>query len=376
MSETLQPADRELIERESALPGMPTVLDPAALAGLAGDAATCRYLRYKPGTSLLASIRAGREDLLLTAYPPGSGRLRRLAERAERMGALRALDPARGLVLADATVDRALPGLAVARRRHRALRGVVYKAGRRWVGIDGERVVKVHAPDAAVRAVRAHWRAAAHLETASLRGVDPDLGIVETAFVPGTGMRSLPGVERDRAAHRVGAAIARLHDVRAGASTDGDRSAESRAALDGVSAVAPWALERAERVAAIAGAARAGRGHGRLVHGDFSADQVVVREDGSVVILDLDPAGTGDPLDDLARWRAAAVVDGAPGEDGFAALAAGYASVRPVSLDALDALTAGALVLRLIEPFRLRRRDWAARVEAILARAERLAGIP
>jgi aminoglycoside phosphotransferase (APT) family kinase protein len=128
----------------------------------------------------------------------------------------------------------------------------------------------------------------------------------------------------------------------------------------------------ATRIAAALDAAPA---RPRLIHGDFSADQVIW--DGSRArIIDWDEVRDGDPAADFGAFRArleAQVLDGriTDSEAGHAqeALVAGYAE-RAEPPAALAAQAAAALLKLTVEGFRARRPDWPARAEALLARAE------
>src|SRR4051794_3279027 len=61
----LCPADTDLVRRDSALPGLATLLDPDAFAaalcravpGLGVEGGRITYVRYKPGTSCLVGYR-------------------------------------------------------------------------------------------------------------------------------------------------------------------------------------------------------------------------------------------------------------------------------------------------------------------------------
>ena len=61
----LSPADADLVRRDSALPGLATLLDPEAflatlrqaMPAVGGVAASITYVRYKPGTSCLVGYR-------------------------------------------------------------------------------------------------------------------------------------------------------------------------------------------------------------------------------------------------------------------------------------------------------------------------------
>ena len=379
--------DLSLIRNDTRLAALATLLDGERIGALlrsAGhevDAARVAYVRYKPHTSAVAGVfvsdgRGETRAVHAAAYPVAAhDKLDKLRRRPDLV---LADDREHGLVLALDEADRHLPGIREARRRHPDLDAVVYKPGRRWVGIshsDGV-VVKVHTLDAARAAVAAYERVAPHLPTARLVAVDETLGIVTTALIEGLPLDDLRGQNAGtRAATEAGRALARLHAVDAGtapsraASSYDDASDAARA----VGALAPDLASRAERIArascrAIAALPRPTR---TLVHGDFSADQVVVASNGTAHIIDLDRAHHGDPLDDLACWAADALAR--HDEDGSDGLLAGYrAAGGRVDRAALAPRVAVALLRRAVEPFRLRIPGWRAHVERILAHAERL----
>lgn len=179
---------------------------------------------------------------------------------------------------------------------------LVYKPGRRWVAVadgDGGRVlVKVHRPAAAAAHVAAHrLLAGAGLPTADLGRVS-GRGVVRTAFVPGTPLDLLG---RPGCGERSGGILAALHaaPVPPGApagSAPADPTAALASAVVAVRAIVPAAGERARCAAAAARQVLTGRAAVALVHGDLSADQVIVRPDLLIVrpdLLDGGPAGPG-----------------------------------------------------------------------------------
>jgi aminoglycoside phosphotransferase (APT) family kinase protein len=82
-----------------------------------------------------------------------------------------------------------------------------------------------------------------------------------------------------------------------------------------------------------------------VLHGDLSPDQVLVRDDGTAVLLDLDRIALGPSGWDGAQWTAAQL---ATGEDRL-----------PAPVPAPPALLAAACLLRAPEPFRRLRPGWA-----------------
>lgn len=397
----LSPADLRLCARDPALPGLPLLLDAAAMAQALGCAAlTPAYLRYKPGVSCTASfLTAGGQALAVHAYPAD-----RYAEESRRPRWRRdpavTLLPEHGAIVVPARLDRHLRGLRKVldpdqgARSLRRVAGVQpelaagrmvllrYKPGRRLVAridLDGQprAVLKVMGAAAFDRALIGATAAMAQGQ-APLLGGDSRLRAILTAWIPGrpvcpemTGRAPDPSV-----VGQIGAALAALHGDRfrpaADWSAEGDAKAVLTAAAD-LGALDPdlgaQALGLAADLAARLGRARFTPG---LVHGDFSADQVVMAGD-RPVILDWDNAGCGDPARDLGSFLArldAQVADAllTRGQaDGLgAALLQGYGGAP----ETLPLHHARALLLLAGEGYRARRSDWPARGRALLDRAE------
>ncbi|NHI16917.1 phosphotransferase [Microbacterium excoecariae] len=365
----------DLARRDRAIPALADALDAAGLAARAGAAsAEVTYRRYKPGVSLdvglvLVAADGVRTPARAVAYGAESApKLRRDARR----GAL-AVDTARGFGILPDEADRDLPGIAVARRAHPAVRVLVYKPGRRWVGrCDACAViVKVHRPAASRAASAGHALLADLTATAAEGHTDLDRGILETDLLPGRA----PGSGDADALRAAGRALARIHtrgaEAPAAAGVAWRRA--RRAALDGalaqLRAVAPAAGESARAVARQLAEEIARPRAIAPIHGDFSRDQLLV-SGGDVAIVDLDRAGFGDPLWDLAS-AAADSLEG--GGDGLPALADGYrAAGGKVDPAAFRALTAAALLQRAAEPFRRGADDWRDRAVDTVALAARL----
>jgi len=129
----------------------------------------------------------------------------------------------------------------------------------------------------------------------------------------------------------------------------------------------------ARRLAAELASARAGY---RPLHGDFSANQVLVGSQ-QVAIVDLDSACYGDPADDLGNFIAQAERHALRGglqpgrvEAIKAALLAGYAQGNPLLPKRIGLYTAVKLLRATRFPFRARDPDWPQRTESLLDRAE------
>ncbi|WP_066907326.1 phosphotransferase family protein [Millisia brevis] len=387
--------DVSIIRRERNLPGLSALLDMDELrvrlevAGVPAVCATPTYLRLKPATSAVAGVRLDAGDshryARVVAYPVGAHRkLERLARRADAAGGLLMLDDRVGLAVCTDTCDPDLPGIRSARTRHPYAEVLVYKPGRRWVArcSDCEVLLKVHTPARAAEVVSAHRSLERLVPTAPIVEVD-DSGVVVTRLLPGRGVADLAGGDRHDAEVRTGIVLARLHrhsarlgrgSVRttsSGAVDDSQFARGLHTAAAGVAAIAPTLAGRADALADRVVRALAGRGERTLVHGDFSADQVLLDRWGAPILIDLDRAGIGDPLLDPAAWVADAIARGAEPEHAGAGLRAGYrAGGGRIDDAALAAHTAGALLHRAVEPFRRRRSDWDIRAHALIATAE------
>lgn len=186
--------------------------------------------------------------------------------------------------------------------------------------------------------------------------------------------------------HMAGAALARLHrqDASLERVLDGPAVAGTlRGTAEGLTCLQPELAERADRLVARLDRLLTDRGPRReaTIHGDFSSDQVLVR-DGEVAVVDLDGAARGEPLIDLAWFEASLLADAAvQGFDrdlarrAFRTLLEAYQTVSVLeSPHRLAAFTGAALLRRAVEPFRLRVERWPEANEALLAEAEAMAG--
>lgn len=326
------PADKALVARDWRIPGLAAALDAVNLAeGLdrvlpaAGvTSASLSYVRYKPGTSCVAAgvahTPAGEISLWVKAFRHSdAARAHRLAD-----GARIPVAAGRGGVLlpdgATAVVflpnERALRAVAVLHdegRRRRRLRAAFdgradlpvltpaptplrHKPERRWVArLGGQLLVKVYAAGEFPRALLAARMATPGVPRPELVGVNPAARMLLWRWVDGEPLGAVsPAVQADLVE-----ALVRLHRGDGGALPPVDQPAAVLAACGAVAGVAPELRGRADTVARQVGTHLARLAPTTVtVHGDLTADQVVVGD--GVTLLDFDNAAAGDPAVDLA----------------------------------------------------------------------------
>jgi len=335
------------------LPGLPEIL-----------ALGPSYLRYKPGTSVVAAVSVDGAPAQAVAYPVGlHDKLGRLIREAHAAGELIRADEARGIAIVAVAADRDLPGIRSALRRHPRAVTLAYKPARRWVARCDECgvIVKVHAPDRAASALAGHRALAGLVSTADLVHVGGD-GVIETRIVPGA------LADDDAGARAAGRILAGLHAAPIPA---GNPRADAPVA-GALAAVLPALSAREALLAEGIREALATSARRAPVHGDFSADQVLTGAAGTFVI-DLDRAGAGDPHADLGSWAADEIARGIPRALASTALREGYlAAGGRINAPALLAHTAAGVFRRAAEPFRRQDEGWARECERMLGEAEAL----
>ena len=393
----LSPADAEIAARDTRLPGLAAVLDAPSLARRAGlGTYLACYLRYKPGTSCVAGLlpaAGGLGALTVMTYP------------AERYAEIRARSewregPEPALFLDDICTalvplrhDRKLKAahrLCCPKRRTRylaklGLEGAVltllrYKPGRRLVlradlPSGCRAILKAHGQESFVAAAQGA-RHADRVAGLPCLAMDGRRGVVVSAWIDGAPLDP-EHVPLD-AVRGAGAELARLH-LAAALPDRPARGIDLGPAAEAVANLRPGLAERAAALAATLAEHQRGRTRERAVlHGDFSADQVVLSGKGATLI-DWDRLDLGDPGRDLGSFLARLDVDvleGSLPQDRAGAVAsallAGYSETRGCLPDGVEIHRAGALLALASEGFRRRRADWAKETEAILARAETL----
>jgi aminoglycoside phosphotransferase (APT) family kinase protein len=418
-------ADAALAARDPSLPGLRTLLDAEAFAaalseheptaGITGARPT--YVRYKRGTSCLAAFEVATRSGPALVYartqrPDDRDKLRKVRRRAAPAPTL-GLD---GLLLDERHIavyaypnDRRLPvlrTLADAERRSRLLARLVpdlaagelellrYKPERRLVArvhAGGRSAIvrllepaRARRPRRAARALALNgaFRTPALLAASSRRG----LSVFEWLDGRPLDVALAAGWPGDAELRAVGRALAALHAVRpSGELRARDEASALRAAADAVGALVPAAPVDPRALAATL-AARLGEAPCQAaLHGDFSCDQVLLRA-GGPALLDLDHARRGDPATDLGSFAGdlelRVLAGELPGERAVAAVASladGYRAGggSPVVVArGLGPWAAAALLVRAVEPFRLREPDWEHLSARCLIRAAERAARP
>ncbi|HLR93325.1 MAG TPA: phosphotransferase [Jiangellaceae bacterium] len=413
-------ADQELLEREPTLPGVAVLFDEAALTACVQahqpsvSEVRLRYLRYKPGTAMVAGLTlTAAEGTSFAAARAMSmsdqTKLVKYQDAAQRAGAWSVTEPEHGLCVYDAAADRHLPGLRRVLRSgsepETGLHALRYKPERRWVGRReaasdglGPALIKVHRPHAAQAAVTAHRTVAqAGLPVPTLRKTRIRRGLVISDWLPGTPLdATTPTAEQ---LTELGAVLARLHALPC-AGAPGEAATEHRltaqvhrrraeditTAVRAISAVHPEAAELAARTARRVLASLSDRAfRNGVLHGDLSADQVLVRPNGDLTLLDLDRSRVGDPIEDLASWIATDLRQGMrrgraqplpTALDEYAPFVEAYQrAAGPVAPVHLHDAVAVALLMLADEPFRYRSPDWANEIERIVQAAAWFSGV-
>jgi thiamine kinase-like enzyme len=413
----LRAADQDLVVRDPAVPGLAVLLDEEALGRWLSEQmqesvrVRVHYLRYKHATSC---VLAGDVDVadsvracLVAAYAhPDHVKATKTLQRAPA-GSVLGVDPALGLLATTSAADRDLPALAlldddVSRRRllrrvlgdrpglrHATVRALRHNPHRRWVGIVQPRqgpaaVLRCYRPArarAATEAIAA-W-AGGEPRTPRLLGVHPRRGVAAVDFMPGRLLSQ--GTVADFLA--AGRALARLHCRREVVLRTSGPVAEARAVRASaglLSVLLPDMAEDLDDLAGVLGNRLVAMEHVRRpIHGDFSADQVVVG-DRAVGLIDLDSARLADPAVDLACASASMTLDVVLGqldcttaEQQMGALHEGYALVGDVPGEArLATHEAAHLLRRAVKPFRLRMTpEWPSASRDLVERARnRLSG--
>jgi hypothetical protein len=404
-----QEADRALAARDTRIPALVWLLDDELLSALIGESVHIARTRYKAQTSALIAFRRGGSGpdrygwaLTMSKTADVGAKLQRRAQRSDTYGGgirLFRPDPLQTdivvavgpieddwrlrpnlLWLRDHGLGRLGAPLAVPDRflngRTRVLR---YKPERRLVVRvpSGTRpiVVKTAAqPYSDGSGLRLRQRLDAHGVPVLPELADAECAAHGISASPEWGDGDLGSTDNDAAAYRAGEALAAIHGVPVGATEETAnevRNVERQLAATRsmIAALLPELEAPATRLAdRLLAQLHAPDLHGQpvLVHGDFSADQVLVR--GSTVrIIDFDRFRTADPALDIGSFAAVEEITGhRPGgpEAGgrkAAHLIDGYQQAGGhVSRTGVDTWAAFRLFLGSVDPFRDRASAWPA----------------
>ena len=402
----LSPANRELVARDPALPGLALLLDPPALLAwlrgrwpaLALSGLEPSYLRYKPGTSCLAGYRLmvdGKATWLTFI-----ARRRDAFEKFEKVllksglpgpfGAGRELVPELALTMASFPTDRGLKRLwRVAQpqawgpllgKLHLPCEAVIeplrYRPERRFVGRVARdhaslAVLKLHAPEAFARALTnaSAFVSAGPLVVPRLIGSSPRHGAVASEWLAGSSARS-----DATSARRIGAALVALHRQSAPSLaqlTCRDQQASARALAEDIAALLPALAKRAGLLADRIAKVLQSDAPAVSLHGDCHLEQILDLGE-TIALVDFDEAARGPAAWDFGNLQAhQALSEPGNGAAFKEALLEGYrAAGGTVTERDVAAQTALGLLRLATRPFREQLPDWPKAIAAILTQAE------
>lgn len=418
----LTPADEKLTRRDSALPGLATLLDTEAFAasllkalpGLEAGRIQPVYARYKPRTSCLVgwtAIVSGRPvNLYAVTYNP-QNEIKLIKARK------RALKPypsgQKTIVLEDCSLVihifpddkelKALGKLTQAETRARifgamapgipwfkecSFQELAYKPERRYVAklCKGERLcaaLKVYTESGypAAKSAACVFSSKWPLRVPALWGYSDTYRMLLFEWLPGLRLdRVIAEPSWDyRILMQIGAALAGLHTCPADNLPLITRQAQVKSLSESAKGIAALSGDSAKQAFELAGELADFLLNAppvcASVHGDFYAKQVLL--DGKdVFILDLDRAARGDPALDLGSFNAyleQRVIYGALSsqrkEELWQELLSGYHFNDSSVYKRVPGYTALGLLRRSVEPFRYREVDWPKRIEQFLLRA-------
>ena len=412
--------DADIVARDGALPGLPLLLDSkrllTALRSLPAlqdvGAITVNYLRYKPGTSCVAGLLLTQADGSALPCFVKAFTLARFAQswqHPRRQRLIAAGDERAPLALPDWAIMlqypeydfslRYLNQLMDADMRAASLRDLLpagidpYSVEWRFLRYKPERraVIKLSCQGAPLAVLRiasnseygrilqgsAVGAALGHIE---LTGMDGHRRMLATRWLNGVSLapeaNAAPAPAEMSAA---GAALAQLHQ--SPFTLPAVRSRENDIQMlwwvfNTFVAIYPAGAERFQAQARrIARHIAALDDQPVLIHGDFSADQVVKGSDGTLRFIDWDRCTCGSALADLASFCARLEMQAIAGQiapqqaaAAVNAFLAGYGAQRLHDRRGLACYSAWALLCLASEPFRLRTADWPQQTEKLLAR--------
>lgn len=413
--------DRDLIGRDTLLPGLATVLDPevfttALQTALPESTLTdprITYLRYKPHTNCLVTYQFRVDGEIRTVYATAyrkadESKLHKALVKFRGEGRLPPVVLPQEIIVRNFPTDRRLKTLnKVADDGQRAallesllpqrpelwdarLNILRYKPERRMVAQlvteqGPQAILKLYNQgdfDRAYRGAKA-FRATPGLQVASLMGVSKSNRLLISEWISGRPF-DLVLKQNDTCAlsGRVGVALAELHMQEPQRLKTLSREEEVQPLFSAAEAIAfllPKLASRTQRLAsALASELMDAPQESRPVHGDFSADQVLLADNGAAII-DFDGAVRGDPAWDLGTFAAQLEHDVLTGglskikaEEVMSPLLDGYRNIHQRTPTRVALYTAAGLLRLAPHPFRTRGADWPEQTEALLAQAEAL----
>jgi len=402
---------RPLPPADPAVPGLPSLLDGEAMAGVLGrslragarvDDVRVSTVDYRPGSGATiaydVTVDGRRQVAVAAAGPGGSPEAARTPARlaiARALGAETsvarplAYDAGLGALLHWYPLDLAMPVLAKPRAELLRLvsragidaertagpsQTLLYRPGQRAVLRLGGVVLKAYADDGAFRAGVDGLRIAGGLGLPRGPRLHAAYADLRLTLQPALDGAPVPRVRARDVAPVAGAMLRVLHDADVlglAVSTPEALLAEARASGALVAAVAPELACRTYDLLALLEEYAPDAGELELVpsHGDFNVSQFL-EVDGALAVLDFDEACLAPAALDAASY-AANLVGGRTGDlerarHALDALLSGYRA-HPAHVDwYLSAL----LLRRARNPFRLHKRRWPTRIANMLAAAE------
>lgn len=435
----LSPHDAAFVARDPTLPGLALLLDPVAfrtaLTVVRPDIQVRKveaiYVRYKPETNCLVKFRltittdqATTKTTIVYAVAYPDSKWVKLdgvyteGETEHLLGSAPVVLEEAAVVIYSFPCDRrlkALPRLFDAKQRLRLLKRTLpnqpglweaqivpmrYKPERRFVArLEADQtyaLLKLYSKNSFGQAKnsRTSYVAGKHLYTARSLGYSERYCLQVLEWLDGLPLDNLLFSQQNegkicpqQVMKRAGMALAELHGQTYGTSTkqggtmDGEAQTMSRAILSFAPHLARQVHEVAKRVTTTLDTLS--EQPGCVIHGDFSADQVLVGERDSgahrVAILDLDRAGWGDPASDVGSFIAnlnqlsiAGCLSEEQVKSWTRALVKGYhcAAAWTLGPERIQIQTAIRLLRLVPEPFRLRWPNWYDATEEILQRVE------
>lgn len=407
----LPQADNDIINRERKLPGLSLALDTQSLADrLNHEFLEPTYLKYKPGTSCVAGVmdQSGRGYAVMV-YP--HARFKEIVARKDwfygsdevvlfnteqvavvPMSLDRRIKAAAKLtnpVTCDKFINALIGKLSSAESRTKLT--VRYKPKRRIVtriDHDGQPVAIIKSLNAQ-NYDTAHRGAivGAHHCPITMLGTDDRRYSLAMGWIDGPSLCPVLSGRLDRHGFEAtGLWLAWLHaqpsqkPFRLQRETSTHLSYALRQMVLDVSLIAP---ELADKVYGLADAVitllSACSTRTTILHGDFSADQVILAH-GNPVVIDWDKTMLGNPMHDVGSFLARLelqVLDGsigsAVGGKAQHAFMTGYLSHTPdISENCFYTYHALALLLLANEGFRVRHPNWIMHTEALLDRVDSL----